>query len=204
MKNLPFSASILVGSLALSGMLLGQSVPEHAPDGGTTQRVQSIDIPTITNAPFSAVVVTELTKIMPDGSTALIKNHRMVARDSLGRVFEERRFFTPNGDKASDGASARDGLQGPDAAQWIVCIVNTRGVFGVHLQLGDDGISAKPPTAAQSAANGTKWEDLGKKVIENVEVRGIARGDDDSGRRDWKRKGATGREGVLVLAATGD
>jgi hypothetical protein len=79
--------------------MLGQSIPEHAQDGGTIQRIQSIDIPTIANAPFSAVVVTEWTRIMPDGSTALMKNHRTVARDSVGRVFEERRYFTPDGDK---------------------------------------------------------------------------------------------------------
>ena len=62
MTNLHLSAVLLVGSvgsLALGGTMLGQSVPEHAPDGGTVQRIQSIDIPTIANAPFSAVVVTE-------------------------------------------------------------------------------------------------------------------------------------------------
>ena len=63
------------------------------------ERVQSIDIPPMANAPFSAVVVTEWTRIMPDGSTALMKNHRTVARDSLGRVFQERRYFSPEGDK---------------------------------------------------------------------------------------------------------
>ena len=82
MKSFSFSAAVLVGSLVSGGMSLGQNVPEHAPDGGTVQRIQSIDIPTITNAPFSAVVVTEWTRILPDGSTALMKNHRTVARDS--------------------------------------------------------------------------------------------------------------------------
>src|ERR1700733_15228545 len=92
---------------------------------GTVQRIQSIDIPTITNAPFSAVVVTEWTKIMPDGSTALMKNHRTVARDSLGRVFEERRYFTPEGDKQVTALLQVD-YKDPVLHQWVVCVVNRR------------------------------------------------------------------------------
>lgn len=171
MKNLPFFAAILVGSLTLGRMMLGQNIPEHAPDGGTTQRVQSIDIPTIANAPFSAVVVTEWTKIMPDGSPALIKNHRTVARDSLGRVFEERRYFTPDGDKQVTELLQVD-YKDPVLHQWVVCVVNRR-VCSAYTYNWAAGVSQpKPATAAQSAANGTKWEDLGKKVIDNVEVVG--------------------------------
>jgi hypothetical protein len=171
MKNLPFFAAILVGSLTLGRMMLGQNIPEHAPDGGTTQRVQSIDIPTIANAPFSAVVVTEWTKIMPDGSPALIKNHRTVARDSLGRVFEERRYFTPDGDKQVT-ALLQVEYKDPVLHQWVVCVVNRR-VCSAYTYNWAAGVSQpKPATAAQSGANGTKWEDLGKKVIDNVEVVG--------------------------------
>jgi hypothetical protein len=171
MKSTSFSAVALVGFLVLGGTLLGQNVPEHAPDGGTIQRLQSIDIPTITNAPFSAVVVTEWTRIMPDGSTALIKNHRTVARDSVGRVFEERRYLTPDGDKQETLLSEMD-YKDPTLHQWIMCTVSTR-VCSVYTHNWPTTVSqAKPPTATQGAANGTKWEDLGRKVIENVEVVG--------------------------------
>ncbi len=125
MKNLPVSAAILVGLTMLSVMLPGQSVPQHAPDGGTTQRIQSIDIPPIPNAPFSAVVVTEWTRIMPDGSAALMKNHRTVARDTQGRVFEERRYFTPDGDKQVTALFQMD-YKDPVQHQWISCTPNTR------------------------------------------------------------------------------
>ena len=170
MKNLPFCAAILVGSLVLGTTMLGQNTPKHAPDGGTTQRVQSIDIPTIPNAPFSAVVVTEWTKIMPDGSTALIKNHRTVARDSLGRVFEERRYFTPDGDMQVTALLQMD-YKDPVLHQWVVCVVN-RQVCSAYKYNWAGGSGPKPPTVAQSAAKATKWEDLGKKVIDNVEVVG--------------------------------
>ncbi len=171
MNNLPLSAAILVGSLVLGGTMLGQNIPEHAPDGGTLQRIQSIDIPTISNAPFSAVVVTEWTRIMPDGSTALMKNHRTVARDSVGRVFEERRYFSPDGDKQMTVLEQME-YKDPTLHQLIMCMVRTR-VCSVYTRYFATTLSqATPPTAAQSAANGTKWEDLGKKVVDDVEVVG--------------------------------
>ena len=79
--------------------LHAQGVPVHASDGGTRETLQSIDIVSVPNAPFSATVVTVWTSILPDGSTQTVKNHRTVVRDSSGRVFQERRSFTPNGDQ---------------------------------------------------------------------------------------------------------
>jgi hypothetical protein len=90
---------------ALSALLLMTVAPilaqvpiQHAPDGGSQLHVQSIDVPPIANSPFSANVVTELTTIMPDGSKATLWNHRLIARDSSGRVLQERRWFDPHGD----------------------------------------------------------------------------------------------------------
>jgi len=70
----------------------------HAPDGGFTMRIQSISIPTIPNAPFTATVRTEVVRRLEDGSTIIRKNHRLVARDSSGRVFEERRMLASDDD----------------------------------------------------------------------------------------------------------
>jgi hypothetical protein len=171
MRSFCLSAAVLVGSFAGGVTLLGQNVPEHAPDGGTVQRIQSIDIPTITNAPFSAVVVTEWTRIMPDGSSALMKNHRTVARDSVGRVFEERRYFSPDGDKQMTMLEQMD-YKDPTLHQFIVCMVRTR-VCSVYTRNWPTTLSqAKPPAAPPGGANGTKWEDLGRQTIDGVEVVG--------------------------------
>ena len=93
-----------------------QQTTTHAPDGGVREMLQSIDIPTLTNAAFTANVETEWTKILPDGTTATQKNHRTVARDTSGRVFQERRYFAPNGDKAAD-AVIPTGVHGPEPAR---------------------------------------------------------------------------------------
>jgi hypothetical protein len=171
MRKLLLPCAAAVGLFALGRSAMAQNVPAHAPDGGTAQRVQSIDIPPITNAPFSAVVVTEWTRIMPDGSTALIKNHRTVARDSVGRVFEERRYLTPDGDKQETQLSQLD-YKDPVLHQFIVCSPNTRVCTVRTFNWTASTSEINPATAAQSASNGTKWEDLGQKVIENVTVLG--------------------------------
>jgi hypothetical protein len=168
MRNLPFSAAILVGFVALGGTFWGQNVPGHARDGGTIERIQSIDIPPIPNAPFSAVVVTEWTRILPDGSTALMKNHRTIARDTLGRVFEERRYFTPDGDKQTTMLTETD-YEDLTQHQWMRCFVNTK-VCSVTTYYRPVAVSQ--PQAQNNAGNGTKWEELGQKVVDNLDLIG--------------------------------
>lgn len=69
----------------------------HAPDGNTREITSSIFIPPLPNAPFSATVTTVWTKQLEDGTSVTIQNHRMVMRDSQGRIFQERRTFVPKG-----------------------------------------------------------------------------------------------------------
>jgi hypothetical protein len=85
MKSPSFSIVIAFGFFALGGSLVAQDPTAHAPDGGTQQRVESVVILPVPGAPFTAVVTTEWTRIMPDGSTGTTKNHRTVTREELGR-----------------------------------------------------------------------------------------------------------------------
>src|SRR5258707_11949338 len=105
MRVSSFSVVIAVGVFALGGSLVAQDSTAHAPDGGTRQQLESIAIPPLPSAPFTAVVTTEWTRIMPDGSTGTTKNHRTVARDRLGRVFSVRRVLFTGGGKRIDPLS---------------------------------------------------------------------------------------------------
>jgi hypothetical protein len=109
-------AVLLVATLPLSA----QEPIQHAPDGGTMERIQSLDIPAIANAPFTAVVLTEVTRILPDGSKQTTWNHRNVARNSAGQVFEERRYFSPHGDTQETLISERD-YQDPNLHELVRC-----------------------------------------------------------------------------------
>lgn len=59
----------------------------------------SIVIPAKADAPFTATVNTEWIRNLPDGSNITLKNHRSVARDARGRIFEERASFVPDDGK---------------------------------------------------------------------------------------------------------
>jgi hypothetical protein len=97
MRNL----SPLLVVVFLAASLSAQSpTPEdalHAPDGGVREMIMSIFLPPLAGAPFQAMVNTEWTKHLPDGGTTTVINHRLVVRDSQGRIYQERRTLVPKG-----------------------------------------------------------------------------------------------------------
>lgn len=97
MKRSFFLLSLATLAVAIVPHVSAQSPQDalHAPDGNSFTRIVSIFISSIPNAPFTATVSTEWTRQTGDGATVVVKNHRTVARDSQGHVFEERRCFVP-------------------------------------------------------------------------------------------------------------
>jgi hypothetical protein len=92
------AAAIVILVIAAGRTALTQAPQAlHAPDGGTRETLTSIAVPPLANAPFLATVETEWTKYLADGSTQVTRNQRLIARDVLGRVFQERRTFVPKG-----------------------------------------------------------------------------------------------------------
>jgi len=93
-----FSFALLPGSLLLIiAPTFAQAPPERQPppDGGTREVLVSILIPSIPNAPFSATLSTESVRMLADGGRITLVNHRAIARDGAGRIFQERRLLAP-------------------------------------------------------------------------------------------------------------
>ena len=87
---------LLLSTLLISTSFLNAQTSDegvHAPDGGTVEITSSIFIPPLRNAPFSATVTTVWTKHLEDGTSVTHQNHRVIMRDSQGRIFQERRTF---------------------------------------------------------------------------------------------------------------
>jgi hypothetical protein len=82
-------------------------------DGGVSEVLQSIYIPPLVDAPFTAIVHTEWTRPMVGGGTFTFVNQRQVARDSRGRIYEERWPLAPKG---SDVQSHMNVIQIADPA----------------------------------------------------------------------------------------
>ncbi len=170
----------LLALLLLVGVTAQAQAPAqtpHMPDGGVRETLISIYVPPLTNAPFTAVVTTEWTKILPDGSKSTMKNHRTIARDSSGRIFEERRFFSPDGDIRPTRLNRLEYLDPNRHDQYYcdpaqkVCTLSTYSRDALTKM--PDGIGGAQACACGPARGATvKQEALGQKSMDNVETVG--------------------------------
>jgi hypothetical protein len=71
----------------------------YAQDGGTREVLESIVIPPKAQAPFSLLLQTEWVKTLADGGTITMVNERHIARDSKGRIYQERWLLVPKNGK---------------------------------------------------------------------------------------------------------
>jgi hypothetical protein len=168
--------SILVPAVILAAVLplSAQEPIQHAPDGGTSERIQSVAIPAIPNAPFSAVVVTELTRILPDGSKQTTSNHRSVARDSAGRIFQERRYFAPRGEVDQTRLSELE-HEDPNAHQMALCSPGARvcDTYPFSLRFTPPAQNdSLPPTVSFPNGMTVVRESLGHQTIDNIDCVG--------------------------------
>jgi hypothetical protein len=161
-------AAIVVVFLSAGGaVLMHAQQAQHAPDGGTRETITSIAIPPLPNAPFSATVQTEWTKYLADGSTQFRQNHRLIARDSLGRVFQERTTFGPKGSPIASQV-LRTELAEPSTHTVAYCDTRTR-VCELRPYVG-------PPatTTAGPLSNGPGFvsENLGSQMLNGLDLIG--------------------------------
>jgi hypothetical protein len=168
-------ALLLIGATA-QAQTPGQATP-HMPDGGVHETLISIAVPPLTNAPFTAVVTTEWTKLLPDGTKSTMKNHRTIARDSSGRIFEERRFFSPDGDIQPTRLNRlqyldpnRHDRYDCDPEQKICTLSTYRREALTKMPAGVGGLEACGCGAPQGAS--VKQEGLGTRSIEDIQIIG--------------------------------
>jgi len=167
---LAFSLATLV--VAFVSYILAQNPQDalHAADGNSFTRIVSIFISPIPNAPFTATVSTEWTRQTSDGAAVVVKNHRMVARDSQGHVFEERRRFVP-ADSNSQSLLFQMDYVDPALHTRTVCLPpsSTCEVRGFFEPVSTSTIPVGP------MADGKHYlsrEDLGKSETEGLETIG--------------------------------
>ena len=98
------------------------------PDGGVRQVLESIFIPPKPNAPFTLTLGTEWTRPLGNSGTYTLVNERHIARDSAGRVYEERWYLVPKNGKVE---STMNYIQIADPAQHTLynCQVELKKCF---------------------------------------------------------------------------
>jgi hypothetical protein len=159
-------------ALVLPSRIVAQTPADalHAPDGNSYSRIVSIYIPPMTNAPFTATVNTVWARHTSDGATVTVKNHRLVARDSHGRVFEERRRFVP-ADSNSPSLVFQLEISDPAKHTKYFCFPISK-VCDLY---NYSAPSSQPIQAVGPIGDGKRYlsrEDLGKGEVSGIETIG--------------------------------
>ena len=166
--SLPLVVLLLAGSLCPAQTQTQKAQPaQRPPDGGVFERIFSIVIPSLPNAPFTATVNTEWIRPLPDGTTVTWRNHRSIARDAAGRIFQERRSFIPENSNR-DSFVLQTEISDPALHELYVC--NPREQACRLRQFARENFAAPLPASAD--AKGTNLEDLGKQSIGGLETLG--------------------------------
>jgi hypothetical protein len=142
----------------------------HAPDGGAREMIVSIFISPLAGAPFQTILNTEWTKHLPDGTTTTVTNHRMIVRDSRGRIYQERQTLVPKGGDQQSRVF-RIEISDPKAHTKYFC---NRLLTVCQLQSYDAPVS-EAVVPVGPIANGTRYlsrASLGSKTIEGVDTIG--------------------------------
>jgi len=175
MKRIPFlllSATFILPnsvSLAQTPQTSSQRI-QRPPDGGTRELLISIFIPSLPSAPFTATVNTEWIRQLPDGSSITWRNHRTVARDATGRIYQERRTFIPEGGKGESVVTQIE-ISDPVASEFYVCRTSEQVCrLQQFSRMESANYAAAGAAGKDSASSGA--EELGKQTVSGLETVG--------------------------------
>jgi len=145
--------------------------PQRIPDGGTREVLLSILIPSLPNAPFTATVNTEWIRQLPDSSTITLKNHRAIARDAAGRIFQERRALVPDDGKVQSGVTQIE-ISDPVAHELYICMPYGRICQLEVFSPPESSVNTAPGKPHMAQSSSPESEDLGRQSIGGLETVG--------------------------------
>lgn len=148
----------------------------YAQDGGTREVLESIVVPPKPQAPFSLLLQTEWVKSLSDGGTMTLVNQRRIARDSEGRIYEERWTLVPKYGKVESQITAIQ-IADPDRHVFYNCFPQdpTHQCFLRSFTASTTSIYRfeGPPTGPlPDNAGVATHDDLGKQLIAGMETIG--------------------------------
>ena len=130
----------------------------------------SILIPSLANAPFSATVTTESVRQLADGSRITLVNRRAIARDTAGRIFQERRLLVPE-DGKHESIVTQIEISDPVSHQLYICVPRER-VCQVEFFSAPQFVPPAGGFASAKQPGSPGREDLGKQFVSGLETLG--------------------------------
>jgi hypothetical protein len=170
--KLPVSLLLAGFITASSALLLGQSLPDvtHAPDGGIRESIEGVFVPAMAGAPFSTKETVFVTKHLADGSTVTRKYFAMIARDSQGRLYRERRNPVA-GNSDSEPYLYQTYVSDPDQKMRVTCSPASKTCWVTEyrrvLHMGD-----APLGPSKDGKSYLTRESLGTQTLQGLTVEG--------------------------------
>ena len=143
-------------------------------DGGVRERLHSIVIPPKPGSPFTAALHTEWLNALSDGGTIAVANDRHIARDSKGRIYQERWALVPQNGNQQPRMTAIQ-ISDPQAHALYTCMMDGRQVCDVTIHLASPSVAVAggPNAGTVQRGDGTiTREDLGHESIAGVDTVG--------------------------------
>jgi len=148
----------------------------HDEDGGIRETLESIVITPMAHSPFTATLQTEWVRTLANGGTIAVANQRHIARDSSGRVYQERWLLVPKNGKQESQMSAIQ-ISDPNRHVLFTCMM-LDGQHVCHETFYAPSTSTLvkfegPPTGPlPNDAGDAVHEELGKQQIAGMETVG--------------------------------
>lgn len=148
----------------------------YVEDGGMTETLESIVIPPKPEAPFTLTLQTEMVRTLYDGGTITSVNQRRIARDSKGRIYQERWFLVPKNGKVESQMTTIQ-ISDPNAHTHYNCfMLDPKHICEISSFLPSTTAVYKtqgpPPGPLPNDAGTVLHEDLGKQFLSGIETLG--------------------------------
>jgi hypothetical protein len=160
------SVLVAVGFVALLLQSSAQQPEENLPTRypGTNTHVPGVFIPPIPGEPFSASVEVQTEVVATDGTWSTRHTLNEIARDSSGRIHNERRSLVP---ESFHGAPRvlEVHLFDPQTMTNVFYDPTTR--------VATQRVLSVTPKQANPARSGAKVEDLGTQTLDGIETKGL-------------------------------
>jgi hypothetical protein len=147
-------------------------------DGGADSSgvgpMQSIFIPPVAGAPFTMLLGAEWSRAMANGGTFTLVNERRIARDSRGRIYQERFTLTPKGGDVKPLMTVFQ-ITDPDQHTWYNCDPHRKICELMSYRL-TTGMKYQPRVGTSGALPEGKGyrqdDDLGEETIQGLDTHG--------------------------------
>ena len=164
-------AAFLYAPCAMAQEAARQNPPPYR---GVQTHVDGVFVTPVPNAPLTAVAEVQSTQVLDDGSSVSKKTFNRIARDSQGRIYNERRALVP---ESFDGEPPVISMHIYDPTTKLNTFleVDTRlARQSVRLETAPTlALAQSRPSVVPVNRPGYQEQDLGTESMENVVVHGV-------------------------------